>query len=72
MSTWENALTVAYETFAAETERAIEEFSDAIAGAKFGSMDELSEEFEWQEEKSERYLENYEKAYELSKLNRKI
>ena len=72
MSAWENALTTAYETFAAETERAVKKFSDTLAGTKFDSMDELSKEFEWQKEASDRYLESYEKAYELSKLNRKI
>ena len=72
MSSWENALTVAYETFESETKRAIENLSDFMAGINFDSMDELSKSFEWQTKASDRYLENYEKAYKLSKLNRKI
>lgn len=72
MSSWENALTTAYETFASETQRAIENLSDFMAGANFDSMDELSKSFNQQKEASDRYLDNYQKAYELSKLNRKI
>jgi hypothetical protein len=47
MSSWENALTIAYETFASETERAIEELSDFMAGINFDSMSELTKSFEW-------------------------
>jgi hypothetical protein len=72
MSSWESALTTAYETFTSETERAIEELSDFMAGINFDSMSDLAKSFEWQQEVSDRYLEGYEKAYELSKLNRKI
>ena len=72
MSSWESALTTAYETFTSETERAIEELSNFMAGINFDSMSDLAKSFEWQQEVSDRYLESYEKAYELSKLNRKI
>ena len=72
MSSWENALTTAYETFAAETQRSIEALSDAMAGVNFDSMEDLADSFSYQQEVSNRYLDNYEKAYELSKLNRKI
>ena len=71
-SLWGEAIQTAYDTFGTETQRAIDNFSDAIAGANFDSMDELQKAYEREMELQDRYLENYKQAYELSKLNRKI
>ena len=71
-SLWANAIQTAYDTFSAETQRAIDNFSDAIAGANFDSMEELQKAYEREVELSDRYIENYQQAYELSKLNRQI
>jgi hypothetical protein len=51
--------------------RAIEDASDKLAG-KLGSLDELADRFAKSQELDERYVEDYEKIYEFSKLNRDI
>lgn len=71
-SLWASAIQTAYDTFSTETQRAIDNFSDAIAGANFDSMEELQKAYEREVELSDRYIENYQQAYELSKLNRQI
>ena len=71
-SLWASAIENAYTTFEEQTKRAIEAFEDSLAGANFGSLDELQASIDKQNQASERYLSNYEKAYELSKLNRNI
>jgi hypothetical protein len=52
-------------------EAAIKEFEKAVSGS-FGSLDEMSEFIDRQMEASDRYLENYEEVYKLSKLNRNL
>jgi hypothetical protein len=47
MDSWEEALTTAYDTFASETKRAIEELSDFMAGVNFDSMSDLADSFSW-------------------------
>lgn len=71
-SLWASAIDNAYTTFEEQTQRAIVNFEDAVAGANFKSLDELQGAIDKQNQASERYLSNYEKAYELSKLNRNI
>ena len=71
-SLWVSAIENAYTVFDEQTKRAIETFEDTIAGANFGSFDELQASIDKQNQASERYLSNYEKAYELSKLNRNL
>jgi hypothetical protein len=51
---------------------ALKTFEDGIAGANHKSLSDLSEDFEKQQEISERHLKDYEKIYELSKLSRNI
>ena len=49
----------------------IESFEDAMAGA-YGSFSALQEAFDQQNELADRYVDDYEKIYELSKLTRDI
>ena len=71
MDAWSTALEVAAENFSAHVQSIVETFSEEVSGL-YGSLEELSEVFERQQEMGERYLEGYEKTYEISKLNRKI
>ena len=70
-SVWASTIELAYETFDKETQRAIEEFGKTLTNG-FGSMQEYVDEFEWQQEKDDWFVEGYEKAYELSKLTRDL
>ena len=72
LSSWEDALTAANEQFELAVTNAIETLSDALAGPLAGSLEELQANFDRQSEVAERYLPDYEKIYELSKLNRDI
>lgn len=68
---WQNALQAAADAFAASVDLIVENFEESVSGA-YGSLDALQEAFDKQREINERYLEDYEKTYEISKLNRKI
>ncbi len=57
--------------FVAEIEATMDRFSDAVAG-KFKNLNELQDAFERRQSENDRYLEDYEKIYEFSKLNRDI
>ena len=72
LTSWEDALTAANEQFELAVTNAIETLSDALAGPLAGSLEELQANFDRQSEVAERYLPDYEKIYELSKLNRDI
>ena len=71
MSNWEDALQSAADAFEQAVERSISTFEKAMAGT-YGSLDELQKAFEQSNEVSERYVEDYKKIYELSKLNRDV
>lgn len=71
MSSWENALQAAADAFDEAVNNTVQTFKDAMAGIA-GSNDVLSQRFEQQKEISERYLDDYQKIYELSKLNRDL
>lgn len=71
MSSWENALQAAADAFDEAVNHTVQTFKDAMAGIA-GSNDVLSQRFEQQKEISERYLDDYQKIYELSKLNRDL
>lgn len=68
-------LSAALEAAATEFEKAMEEiassFEDAMTGA-YGSFAALEASFEQQKALADRYLDDYQKIYELSKLNRDI
>lgn len=57
--------------FIDSVESTMDKFADTVAG-KFGSLTELQEAFERKQSENDRYLEDYEKIYEFSKLNRDI
>lgn len=70
-SAWEDALTSINEAFEAEVDRIIEAYDDAAAGL-MGSMSQLQEAFDRKSDLADQYLDDYEKIYQFSKLNRDI
>lgn len=72
MGSWEEALQSIQEQFELAVSNTIETFSDALAGPLAGSLDELQASFDRQNSLAERFLPEYEKIYELNKLNRDI
>ena len=72
LQSWEDALTAINEQFELAISSAIETFSDQLAGPLMGSLEQLQEAFERQGTITSLYLPNYEKIYELNKLNRDI
>ena len=70
LGAWEEALNKVVEVFEAAVETAVEKFNDAIY--ELGGLEGLSADFEKQQELADMYLEDYQKIYELSKLNRNI
>ena len=72
MQSWEDALDGIREQFEEAVGHAVEALSDALAGPLMGSMDQLQDAFDRQNTIAERYLPDYEKIYELNKLNRDI
>ena len=71
MGSWEAALEAASNAFEEAVERTIATFEEAISGT-FGSLEALQAAFDQQTEITERYVDDYKKIYELSKLNRDI
>ena len=67
----EEGMQKAADAFADALEKAFEHLDDVLAGST-GSLDELMSNFEKQQKISERYLDNGEKLYNISKLNRQI
>lgn len=72
LQSWEDALTAINEQFELAISSAIETFSDQLAGPLMGSLEQLQDAFERQGTITSLYLPNYEKIYELNKLNRDI
>ena len=70
-SAWVGALQVAADAFKSAVDTVIETFEESLSGI-YGSFEELQNAFDQQKEISERYLADYERIYELSKLNRDI
>ena len=70
MSAWEEALTKIAEQFEAAVQTAVDAFNEAVY--QLGGIEALSEEFDRQKEMADMYLDDYQKIYELSKLNRDI
>lgn len=71
LGSWEEALTTAREVFESNIQLAMEEFEDAISGI-YGSLDAMKEAYDQNKVLREQYLEEYERIYELNKLNRDI
>ena len=72
MISWEESLQAAADMFANETEAIINEFSEKMAGAFGGTLEELQNAFSKQREINDLYVDDYKKIYELSKLSRDI
>lgn len=68
---WSESLQTAADIFQAQMERTFDDLDDRLAGS-FSSLSELSKSYSQQQTIANRYLDNGEKLYELSKLNRKI
>jgi hypothetical protein len=62
---------MAADAFDQAVERTIANFEKAISGT-YGSLESLMTAFDRHSEINERYVEDYKKIYELSKLNRDI
>jgi hypothetical protein len=71
MSSIEEWMQAVNDKFISEIEQAMDKFSETVAG-KFKNLTELQEAFERSRSMTEMYLEDYEKIYEFSKLNRDI
>ena len=71
LGSWEEALTTAREVFENNVQLAMEEFEDAVSGI-YGSLDAMKEAYDQNKVLREQYLEEYERIYELNKLNRDI
>ena len=71
MGDWETALQAAADAFGEDVQQIAENFSEAVSGI-YKNLEELQEAFDRQKEVNDRYLEGYEKTYEISKLNRQI
>jgi hypothetical protein len=68
---WTTSLEDAANVFSKQMEKITENISKAFGGA-FGSLDDLSTYQERQSKLSSEYLADYEKVYELNKLNRQL
>lgn len=71
LGSWEEALTTAREVFESNVQLAMEEFENAVSGI-YGSLDAMKEAYDQNKVLREQYLEEYERIYELNKLNRDI
>ena len=70
-TTWADALQVVADTFESRVDQIVENFSESVSGI-YKNLDELSEFMEREKEIDERYLDNFEKVYEINKLNREV
>ena len=68
---WTDTLQAAADDFENAVQTVVDAFEDAMSGI-YGSFDAMSEAYDQQSEIAERYLADYGKIYELSKLNRDI
>ena len=71
LDSWEAELQAAADMYTETLENIVDNFEDSIAGA-MGSMSELQEAFDRKKAIDDVYLDDYEKIYQLSKLNRDI
>lgn len=71
LDSWQSTLEAAQEQFELTVEETIATFEKAMSGT-FGSFDALQEVFNQQNEIMDRYVQDYTKIYELTKLTRDI
>ena len=72
MSSWENTMEVINEQFELMVSNVSETFSDMLAGPMRSSLEQLQDAFDRQNDLNSLHLDDYEKIYTLSKLNRDI
>ena len=70
-SGWADTLQVIADDFQNAIDTAIGAFEKAMSGS-YGSFDKMQQAFDQQQKIGDRYVSNYQKIYELSKLNRNI
>ena len=70
LSAWEDALSTLADLFSEKVERIVDNFNKSVYA--FGGLDGLGDDFSRQQENADMILDDYEKMYELSKLNRDI
>ena len=68
---WESALQAAADAFEKAVETAVKAYEKAMSGIH-GSFDAMQTAYDRQKTLSERYVQDYEKIYQLSKLNRAV
>ena len=66
-----NSLQLAADNFALTVEQIADSFSKAVSGI-YSDIEDMRDGWDRMQEVADRYLETYEKTYEISKLNRKI
>ena len=66
-----NSLQLAADDFALTVEQIADSFSKAVSGI-YNDIEDMRDGWDRMQEVADRYLETYEKTYEISKLNRKI
>lgn len=71
LSSWEETVQAAADIYEAELNQILEDFSNSISGM-MRSLDDLSEEYSRIQTIQDIYVDDYEKIYQLSKLNRDI
>jgi TP901 family phage tail tape measure protein len=71
MSAWEDALQSASDAFTTNIQNAVDEATTALGGI-YGSLEQLQTQFERTQDASSVYVEDYERAYQLTKLMRDI
>jgi uncharacterized protein YukE len=71
MGAWQNSLQAAADAFEDSLKRIGQAFENTVAGM-YGTLDALQSAYDQQTQISERYLADYTKIYELSKLTRDI
>lgn len=70
-SAWADTLQAIADDFTKAVELTVEEFEESMTGI-YGSYEKMSDAFSQYQEVGDRYLSNYQKIYELNKLNRDI
>ena len=71
LTAWEEALQTSRDVFLANAQLELDALEEQMAGA-YGSLEAMQEEFDRNSEINDRYLEDYERIYELTKLNRDL
>ena len=71
LEAWDNALQIAQDIYINHIEQITKTFEEQVSGL-FGSLDYLQSAFDRANQTNDQYLQDFEKLYELNKLNRDI